>query len=61
MEVILLQLLPGMALNFGTFNPSADWVSVPYKDMFTEILSEFSNSQRVNRRVRIHLCMGVYS
>lgn len=30
-----------MVLIFGTFNPSADWVDVPYKDMFTEFYPNF--------------------
>mgnify|MGYP000470657196 CR=1 FL=1 len=32
---------PWNGTNFGTFNPSADWVSVPYKDMFTEFYPNF--------------------
>ncbi len=32
---------PWNGTNFGTFNPSADWVDVPYKDMFTEFYPNF--------------------
>lgn len=32
---------PWNGTNFGTFNPSADWVATSYKDMFTEFYPNF--------------------
>lgn len=38
---------PWNGTNFGTFNPSADWVDVPYKDMFTEFYPNFQTKKNL--------------
>ena len=52
---------PWNGTNFGTFNPSADWVDVPYKDMFTEFYPNFQTIKESTGGTGYILCVGIYS